>query len=421
MTTLADTITDDAAAAAAATALVAAKKAAARGIDIHEIITASTQALDLSLKIQKEERLAAEKAQRFVRFIRQRVTAFAKDETVTVLSYISRKFAEIQPSEDRERVIELFNQRLERLCLCIDSDEKPVDRPAVLEHIDTFFWRNGIDKITETFATRHDCDMPLVHLYTMLLASCKMTQELKPFVSALVNILIDLPKYLEKHESLEIAHETTTAREKRAGRGRLDYSRLTAEQLTQWCIENDCEHKLPAFQREWRAFHNVATDADKAHRETAVQVEKGDESGDSDDDDDDDGDDDDEEGGGGDDDDDENDFDEDVIETVDDMLANADSDAIREALETIKIAEAVTMEKFTELFAKMIASDDLYRMDVQKKAQEILAAKKKAAAPTTAGTKPAPKRKASDDGGAAVGKEAKQATATSPGTEIEVN
>jgi hypothetical protein len=384
-TVVADTTTAvEIAPVAAVASAAASKKKKKEAIDVREMLTTSSQALDLTLKTQKMERLASEKAQKFVNFMRMRLDGYEKTKTVTVLSYISGKFGAIEPAEERAHVIELFNERLEWLCLCIDHEEKPVERPKVLDQIYKFFQKNGIEKTTETCAQRYDCDMPLVHLYTMLLASCKMTQELKPCVTALVLILIDLPKYLKKHEALKTKHEETTAeRTLRATRGRPDLARLTAEELTSWCIEHDCDgEKAAAWAREWRLFHDKASAADKEHAEKAklLDAKEDDEGSDGSDDDDED---DEDEGG------DENDFDD------DDNLEDLCDEEVTEALEMVTVAEKVTMEKFTELFAKMITSDDIYKMDVQKKT--LVPTAKKTAAVVAAATM-ATKRKAEEAG-----------------------
>jgi hypothetical protein len=348
------------------------------------------------------ERLASEKAQKFVNFMRTRLDAYEKAKTVTVLSYISAKFGAIEPAEERAHVIELFNERLEWLCLCIDHEEKPVERPKVLDQIYKFFQKNGIEKTTETCAQRYDCDMPLVHLYTMLLASCKMTQELKPFVTALVMILIDLPKYLKKHEALKTTHEETTAeRTLRAARGRPDLAHLTAEELTSWCIEHECEgEKAAAWAREWRLFHNKATAADKEHAEKtklldAKEDDEGSEErngGDGDDEEEDD----DDEG-------DENDFDDD--DNIDDLC----DEEVNEALEMVNVAEKVTMEKFTELFAKMITSDDIYKMDVQKKTSTPTVKKTTTATAAAAAAAKAAVKRTANEAGIAAPTDAKEA------------
>lgn len=360
----------------------------------------------------RDDKLANEKALKFVNFCRERIRELNEAKTPTVYSFFLSALATIRDTEKRSDVMDQLFLRLECLCMGVDSEGEAVQRPAAMKLLDPFFDKNGITMRTVDSNVRHEREVPLVVMITLLLGTCKLTDPLKKIAA---DVLLATKMLLEMTQASEdelAAHGLTVngAGGKNGKPTAAALNSMSDYERTAWLIENGDIDKVIEKRRSKAADKGASASTTveangSKKRKASGSIDGGEEEEESDDDDDGDEDDDDDDDSQLDEDDgdgeDEDEFDDDedeedggegneeevVVGEVDNttgaaLVSNSNGAVVvaqhvesakekekkrlKELQLKLKCANEVVNDEWNKLLELMIDTDDIYARDVQR-------------------------------------------------------
>jgi len=225
--------------------------------------------LDATLENIRVDRLALEKARRFVVFCKQRIEDYKERNVPTVYAYIGGALAIIKNVEQREEVADLVFQRLERLCCGINQDGEAVQRPLAIKDLDSFLEKNGLVVTSVDANERYGRELPLVDLFTLLLGTCKCNDKITAILSKIMNCMTMLPKLNRELERSTVQ----TVRVDKAQVAAADLSKMNEYERTAFLIENDAVDSV-ALARDKKLKAAAATAADDVESTTDVNKKR---------------------------------------------------------------------------------------------------------------------------------------------------